>query len=68
MSQNTLLYTQLASGEQDLNLARDLSWTNIKNHEQSDRDVHVVGYICNVKIHGAVANTISFITAPNSWK
>lgn len=68
MSQNTLLYTQLASGEQYLNLARDLSWMNSKNHEHSNRDGHVVGYICNVKIHGAVANTISFITAPNSWK
>ena len=41
---------------------------NSKNHEHTDRDGHVVGYICNIKIHGAVANTISFGTAPNSWK
>ena len=68
MSQNTLLYSQLASGSQYFNLARDLSWMNSKNHEHSDRDGHVVGYICNVKIHGSVANSISLGGAPNTWK
>ena len=68
MSQNTLSYTTLASGSQYYNLARDLSWMNSKNHEHTDRDGHVVGYICNVKIHGAVSNTITFGSAPNSWK
>jgi hypothetical protein len=68
MSQNTLVYSQLANGTQYLNLCRDLSWMNSKNHEHTDRDGHVVGYICNIKIHGAVSNTISFGTAPNSWK
>jgi len=68
MSQNTLLYSELANGVQYINLCRDLSWMNSKNHEHSDRDGHVLGYICNIKIHGAVSNTIGFATAPNSWK
>jgi len=68
MSQNTVVYSQLASGTQYFNLCRDLSWMNSKNHEHTDRDGHVVGYICDIKIHGAAANTISFVTAPNSWK
>jgi len=68
MSQNTLLYSQLQSGNQYFNLCRDLSWMNSKNHEHTDRDGHVVGYICNVKIHGTVSNTVSLGGAPNSWK
>lgn len=68
MSQNTLLYSDLSTGNQYFNLCRDLSWMNSKNHEHSDRDGHVIGYICNVKIHGTVANSISLAGAPNSWK
>jgi hypothetical protein len=68
MSQNTLLYSDLATGNQYFNLCRDLSWMNSKNHEHSDRDGHVIGYICNVKVHGTVANSISLGGAPNSWK
>ena len=41
---------------------------NSKNHEHSDRDGHVLGYICTVKVHGTVANSISFGGAPNTWK
>jgi hypothetical protein len=41
---------------------------NSKNHEHTDRDGHVIGYICNVKIHGTVSNTVAFKGAPNSWK
>ena len=68
MSQNTLFYQGLANGNQYFNLCRDLSWVNSKNHEHTDRDGHVVGYICNVKIHGTRSNTIAFKGAPNSWK
>ncbi len=48
MSANTLLYTGLAAANY-YNLTRDLSWMNSKNHEHSDRDGHVLGYICNIK-------------------
>jgi len=68
MSQNTLLYEDIALGSQYFNLCRDLSWMNSKNHEHSDRDGHVIGYICNVKVHGTVKNSISFGGAPNTWK
>ncbi|AXH79504.1 MAG: hypothetical protein [Circular genetic element sp.] len=68
MSQNTLLYSELASGNQYFNLCRDLSWMNSKNHEHTDRDGHVIGYICNVKVHGTVQNSISLGGAPNTWK
>lgn len=68
MSQNTLAYAALEKGNKYINLCRDLSWMNSKNHEHTDRDGHVLGYICNVKVHGAVENTLSFKVAPNTWK
>jgi hypothetical protein len=67
MSQNTLLYEGLESANY-YNLCRDLSWMNSKNHEHSDRDGHVIGYICNIKIHSPTTAGMSFTVAPNSWK
>jgi hypothetical protein len=67
MSANTLLYQGLAASNY-YNLARDLSWMNSKNHEHTDRDGHVLGYICNIKIHSSRVNGINFSTAPNTWK
>jgi hypothetical protein len=67
MSQNTLLYEGLATTNY-FNLARDLSWMNSKNHEHSDRDGHVLGYICNIKIHSPTTQSIAFWSAPNTWK
>jgi hypothetical protein len=60
MSQNTLLYSGLTTTNY-YNLCRDLSWLNSKNHEHTDRDGHVVGYICNVKIHSDTAAGVSFL-------
>lgn len=68
MSQNTLLYTRIDTGNQYFNIARDLSWMNSKNHEHTDRDGHVLGYLVNVKVHGTAANSISLGGAPNTWK
>jgi hypothetical protein len=67
MSQNTLLYTGLKDVNY-YNLCRDLSWMNSKNHEHTDRDGHVLGYICNIKIHSSLTNSVSFAVAPNTWK
>jgi len=67
MSQNTLLYSNLKTS-QYINLARDLSWVNSKNHEHTDREGHVLGYICNIKIHSDKAAGMGFVTAPNTWK
>jgi hypothetical protein len=41
---------------------------NSKNHEHTDREGHVLGYICNVKIHSDTTAGLTFFTAPNSWK
>jgi hypothetical protein len=68
MSQDIILYSGLAQGNQYVNICRDLSWMNSKNHEHSDRDGHVIGYICNVKVHGTVKNSITLGGAPNTWK
>jgi hypothetical protein len=68
MSVETMLYSDLKSGSQYINICRDLSWYNSKNMEHSDRDGNVYTYICNVKIHGSVENSISLGSAPNSWK
>lgn len=67
MSANTLLYQGLAAANY-YNLTRDLSWQNSKNHEHTDRDGHVLGYICNIKIHSSKINSIGISTAPNTWK
>ena len=63
-----MVYSQLASGVQYINLVRDLSWMNSRNHEHTDRDGHVVGYLCNIKVHGTVSNTLTVGIAPNTWK
>lgn len=68
MSENSIFYTDLALGNQYFNLCRDLSWMNSKNHEHTDRDGHVIGYICNVKVHGTRINSLSLFSAPNTWK
>jgi hypothetical protein len=67
MAQNTLQYTNLKTA-QYFNLARDLSWSNSKNHEHTDREGHVLGYICNIKIHSDTTAGYAFTTAPNTWK
>jgi len=68
MSQHTLYYSRLENGTQFFNLFRDLSFMNSKNYEHSDRDGDVLGALVNIKIIGADTNTISFSTAPNTWK
>jgi hypothetical protein len=68
MASNTLIYSGLTNGNQYINLTRDLSWMNSKNHEHTDCDGHVVGYICNVKVHGRTTNLVQLGGAPNSWK
>ena len=68
MSQNAILYSDLAAGNQYFNLCRDLSWMNSRNHEHSDRDGHVIGYLVNVKVHGTTPNSIGLGGAPNTWK
>jgi hypothetical protein len=63
-----MFYTDLEAGNQYFNLARDLSFYNSKNEEITTRDGHVKGYLVNIQVHGTVQNSVSFATAPNSWK
>ena len=67
MAHNILTYSGLGTSNY-YNLTRDLSWMNSKNHEHSDRNGHVLGYLCNIKIHSDTAGSITFGTAPNTWK
>ena len=62
------MYEDIAQGDNWFNLNRDLSFMNSKNHEHTDRDGHVKGYLVNLKIHGAASNSIGLWTAPNTWK
>ena len=67
MAHNVLTYQGLETANY-YNLCRDLSWMNSKNHEHTDRDGHVLGYICNIKIHSPTISSVSFAVAPNTWK
>jgi hypothetical protein len=67
MAHNVLTYQGLETANY-YNLCRDLSWMNSKNHEHTDRDGHVLGYICNIKIHSPTKSSVSFAVAPNTWK
>ena len=68
MTVRTMFYSDLKAGNQYFNLARDLSFYNSKNEEITTRDGHVKGYLVNIQVHGTVQNSISFGSAPNSWK
>jgi len=67
MAHNVLTYAGLEKANY-YNLTRDLSWMNSKNHEHTDRDGHVLGYICNIKLHSPTLSSVSFAVAPNTWK
>ena len=66
--EGNLLYVGLDSNFNYYNLARDLAATNAKNEEVTDRDGHVFGYMCNIRVSAGTNATISFVTAPNTWK
>ena len=69
--QKDLLYTVINAGglgSTYFNLTRDLSMMNSKNHEHTDRDGHVKGYIINFEMTGADGQNVLLNTAPNTWK
>jgi hypothetical protein len=51
-----------------LNIARDLARVNARNEEITTRDGHVFGYMCNFKWTLGAANSVTLLSAPNSWK
>jgi hypothetical protein len=66
--ENKLAYLGTASGNQYLNIAKDLSWLNSKNEEVTSRDGHVYGYLVDIQIHSKVTASFSAGGAPNTWK
>ena len=66
--EGNLLYLGLTSNWNYFNLGRDLAALNAKNEEVVDRDGHVAGYMCNIRVAAGTNATISFLTAPNTWK
>ena len=66
--EGNLLYAGLDANYNYFNIGRDLATINAKNEEVVDRDGHVAGYICNIRVAAGSNATISFITAPNTWK
>ncbi len=67
-TEGNLTYTGFQGTGKYINLTKDLSWVNSRNHQHTDNDGHVVGYWCDVTIVSETAANWSIITAPNSWK
>ena len=51
-----------------VNLTKDLSWINSRNHQHTDNDGHVVGYWVDFTIVSETAANWTIFTAPNTWK
>lgn len=66
--EGNLFYIGLAQNTNYFNIGRDLATINAKNEEVVDREGHVAGYLCNIRVSGDAAARISFLTAPNTWK
>jgi hypothetical protein len=66
--EGNLLYVGVTSNWNWYNIGRDLATINAKNEEVVDRDGHVAGYICNIRVAADGAARLSFVTAPNTWK
>ena len=66
--EGNLLYVGVTSNWNWYNIGRDLATINAKNEEVVDRDGHVAGYVCNIRVSADGAARLSFVTAPNSWK
>ena len=64
--EGNLLYVGLDSNWNYFNIGRDLATINAKNEEVVDRDGHVAGYMCNIRVSAGSNATISFLTAPNT--
>ncbi len=54
--------------EMYLNLFRDLSWSNAKNYEVSDKDGHVMGVLADIHIQSNKTGKICITGAANTWK
>jgi len=62
------LHYSLQAGDNYINIARDLSFTNSKNEEITTREGHVKGYIVDVRAFASEAGALFTATIPNSWR
>lgn len=51
-----------------MNLVKDMSWLNSRNHQHTDLEGHVIGYWCDITIVLDSAADWILGTAPNTWK
>ncbi len=51
-----------------MNLVKDLSWMNSRNHQHTDNEGHVIGYWADIEIIAPTTAQFSLSTAPNTWK
>ena len=63
MTEGNLSYGSVGSGLNFYNIARDLAAINAKNEEVTDRDGHLMGYICDVSVAATGPATVSFLSA-----
>lgn len=67
MSQS--LTYQLSGGTSEtINLVKDLSVVRFKNHEHTDSQGYVKGYICDVSIVAGAYQSAVIYSVPNHWK
>lgn len=66
--EGNLAYGAVSTGLNYYNIARDLATINAKNEEVTDRNGHLMGYICDVTVAATGPSTVSFLAAPNTWK
>ncbi len=51
-----------------LNLVKDMSWMNSRNHQHTDNDGHVIGYWVDLTIRLDAAADWIVSSVPNTWK
>ncbi len=62
------LHYSLQDGDNYINIARDLSYTNSKNEEITTREGHVKGYFVDVRAFSSSAGALISATIPNTWR
>ena len=60
--------TQGNNTQSYINLVKDMSWVNSRNHQHTDNDGHVIGYWCDLDFTIDAAASMSIQMAPNTWK
>ena len=62
------MHYSLQTGDNYINIARDLSFHNFKNEEITTREGHVKGYFVDVRAFATEAGALLTATVPNSWR